>query len=189
MPSAFHGLCWCPPAFGFRRRLTRALGHSVLRYATRASILHILNMRDPSKRGSKRCSWLRHQSFNRADEFSLTCEANWPPKVTTTAPPSRRQYKVRSLNSVCRSKLLAPLNQSGGIQSTPAKTALLPPHGMPLARPWLTLRRHEGSSTPKPWPNWAVNPDANTGHGFAIFMAVLVPLRTFGAPAPLNPWR
>ena len=108
-------------------------------------------------------------------------------KVTTTAPPSRRQYKVRSLNSVCRSKLLAPLNQSGGIQSTPAKTALLPPHGMPLARPWLTLRRHEGSSTPKPWPNWAVKRTPTLAMASPSSWPVLVPC----APSVLRrrlPW-
>ena len=35
-------------------------------------------------------------------------------------------------------------------------------------------------------PNLAFNADANTGHGFAIFMACIGALRTFGAPAPVN---
>lgn len=34
--------------------------------------------------------------------------------------------------------------------------------------------------------NWSFNADANTGNGFAIFMASVGTLRTFGAPAPVN---
>jgi hypothetical protein len=35
-------------------------------------------------------------------------------------------------------------------------------------------------------PNWSFNSDANTGHGFAIFMAFVGALRTCGAPVPLT---
>jgi hypothetical protein len=37
-----------------------------------------------------------------------------------------------------------------------------------------------------PQPNCRFNSDTNTGHGFAIFMASVGALSTFGAPAPLN---
>jgi hypothetical protein len=35
-------------------------------------------------------------------------------------------------------------------------------------------------------PNWALNADANMGHGFAIVMAHVGTLRPCGAPAPVN---
>ena len=37
-----------------------------------------------------------------------------------------------------------------------------------------------------PQPNCTFNADATAGHGFAIFMASVGALRTFGAPAPLT---
>jgi len=42
---------------------------------------------------------------------------------------------------------------------------------------YLYCKRKGNSLRKKVWPNWAFNADANTGHGFAIFMASVGALR------------